>query len=185
MHNGSYSTECATQSFNIMRHTINRRISIVELIEIISIAFDQGENRTMVYDAAHGGEVGEEGSVRIVAWYKWVLSGKPWEEARENCWRLGGKLFAAVNGTTEQLDFLTAKIGFKTFWTGIHTEDLVIWKDTEGNAISDHLLVWQENQPNYVLEKCCVVNAYNVEKNRIYLDDQEEYITHKSVCDML
>ena len=149
------------------------------------LAFDQGENRTMVYDAAHGGEVGEEGSVRMVAWYKWVLSGTSWEKAREHCKALGGKLFAAVNGTTEQLDFLSAKIGFKAHWIGIHTEDFVIWKDTEGNTIPHHLLVWQENQPESVLEKCCVANAYNLERQKFYLDNQKGYLSHVSVCDML
>ena len=69
----------------------------------------------MLYDAAHGGKINEENSERLEAWYKWQkLSKKTWEEARAHCWALGGKLFADVNGTTEQLDFLTAKMAFQT-----------------------------------------------------------------------
>ena len=139
----------------------------------------------MLNDAAHGGDVGEVSSERMVSWYKWVHSEKTWEEARAYCWALGGKLFAAVNGTTVQLDFLFAKIGFKAFWTGIHTEDHVLWKDTEGNAVPHHLIVWKKNQPNGGLEQCCVANVPNFENQRFYLDDQKESRNYASVCDML
>ena len=68
---------------------------------------------------------------------------KTWEEANIRCLEQGSKLFANVDGTPEQLEFLYTNLDRNNHWLGIYTLDHVTWIDTEGNPIDPALLVWE------------------------------------------
>ena len=61
---------------------------------------------------------------------------KTWEEAKENCVSMGGKLFSKIDGTRQQVNFLFNKVG-GNHWLGIYTVDHKTWIDTDGNSIDN------------------------------------------------
>ena len=75
---------------------------------------------------AHGGKSGD--SLKVVSWLHFVRRGLNWFEAERNCESLGGRLFADVDGTATQLQFLLDRMGDQHYWLGIRTFDRIQWK---------------------------------------------------------
>ena len=158
----------------------------VEISEDTDTNFKQIRRRYPTIEAAHGG-ITSTGNEETLIWLRWVKTLKSWDEARDNCAQLGGKLFSKVDGTTEQLDFFLAKMDQQSHWLGIYTLDHTEWIDVDGLPIEDSLLVWEPEQVfNYGGIQYHVSNSDSVFENyKIkYLSDENENITKYSVCDM-
>ena len=106
------------------------------------------QRRQILIDAAHGGIEGNGSSEKIVRWIKFVKHEMTWDKANESCELLGGELFHRVNGTQQQLDFFVDKMGNKSHWLGIYTDDHVVWKSVLNDVIKPELLLWKRGQPN-------------------------------------
>ena len=51
--------------------------------------------------------------------------------------KLGGKLFANLDGTREQLDFFFEKLQNESHWLGVYTTNHSTWLDTEGHEVDN------------------------------------------------
>ena len=107
-----------------------------------------------------------------------------WAQAAQNCLEKGGKMFANVDGTKSQLDFLFDKLG-GAYWLGIWTIDHKTWLDTDSQPIDSGLLVWDPSQ-----EFNSGGNQHHVgywrEGKWHYLSDVNQFkYSLYSVCDML
>ena len=67
-----------------------------------------------------------------------------WEEAKDNCVDLGGKLFYDLDGTIDQLHVLYKNVGKKNFWVGVYADASRIWRNLEEVIVADSLLAWLE-----------------------------------------
>ena len=83
----------------------------------------------------------------VVSWLKFVADRLSWNDAAANCAEMGGKLFSNVDGSTDQLNFLTSEMDDMSFWLGIYTEDEVHWKTVDGKIVDSSLILWGSHQP--------------------------------------
>ena len=111
-----------------------------------------------------------------------------WDEARDNCEQMGGKLFSDVDGTPEQLDFLAQRLGYRTQWLGIYRTEAssTQWITTDGKAVDDELLVWYTGtdiEPD--MGNSLYVTIYCDDNHQLWnLHDAETHLKFRSVCDM-
>ena len=158
----------------------------VEISEDTETNFKQIRRRYPTIEAAHGGITSNENE-EIFIWLRWVKILKSWDEARDNCAQLGGKLFSKVDGTTEQLDFFLAKMDQQSHWLGIYTLNHTEWINVDGLPVEDPLLVWDPNQKfNYKGVQYHVSNSdgFSMGLKIKYLNDENKYEKRYSVCDM-
>ena len=180
---GDISEKCAT----VLEKQVDRHWGAWEPFNTDNVSdWIRADVRAPIVEAAHGGSLGDDKDIRVFEWYRWFQTQATWDESVTKCSDVGGKLFSAINGTTEQLDFISKKIGFQHCWMGIYTEDHIVWKDTEGNAIPLDLFIWEGKEPdNRDDEQFCIVNKYAPKSNAYYLGDQRCKLTRRFMCDML
>ena len=138
--------------------------------------------RDVLLEAAHGG-ISLEGNEKMSFWLKWVREAKTWDDAQRNCGELGGTLFSKLNGTVNQLNFFTEKMGYQPHWLGFYTEDRITWKTVEGQEIANSLLIWQLGQPNNW--KGVQFHGMNGLKGTWLLNDESKNDSFFSICDMM
>ena len=67
-----------------------------------------------------------------------------------------------------QLDFYYTSLENECFWTGVKTDDPLVW-DIAGGQTSHSQLVWGDNQPEKAAGKDRVVANVDENGNRLYL----------------
>ena len=67
-----------------------------------------------------------------------------WNEAKEHCVELGGKLFYDLDGTMTQLDSLFNRMGGRTIWVGVYADDNRYWRNLREEMVASHKLIWLE-----------------------------------------
>ena len=77
------------------------------------------QTRNELLRPAHGGKSPEGSPHRVISWLLWVRQLKTWSEAETYCREQKGILFWKVDGTKEQLDFLSDKLGEARFFSVI------------------------------------------------------------------
>ena len=142
------------------------------------------QNRGVTIEAAHGGSKGESEAEKTVLWLKFVKERLPWQEAKENCIKIGGNLFSNVDGTKAQLVSLLSKMENQNHWVGIFTEDHQTWKAVNGSIIDGKYLFWKEGQPNNANNKQFHVENF-VKDLVVGLNDISQSAKKGSVCDLL
>ena len=87
----------------------------------------------------------------VIEWLKFIHEKKTWHAARDYCMEIHGTLFYKVNGTLDQLRFLSEKTKDLT-WIGVHTNDKVQWNNADDSVAipeeSGLALVSTQKNPN-------------------------------------
>ena len=137
------------------------------------------KERSVMLDAAHGGISGS--TVETNFWYKFVKTFYIWSKARDNCARMGGKLFFKLNGTAEQLYTLNAKMGVG-YWVGVYKETVQLYRDVDGNEMDPNMLSWNLGEPNGGMAEPFVLGGY---LPTYQLVDAPSDYHMGSICDMM
>ena len=143
----------------------------------------QFEKRGFLLDPAHGGRTDGE-SQRVYSWIQWVKQSKTWTHAKNNCVRLGGKLFYNLDGTKKQLDFFFDKMDQKPHWLGIYTKNHKSWLTVEGSVIAKSRLHWDPKQGFNAGKKGQKHVANYAGGSYRYLNDRHYSDQYLSVCDL-
>ena len=153
----------------IFRKRIDREWGPCETSSSSSTSATQSEwkvvkNRDVSLDAAHGGTLGSARTEKTLSWLLFVFELKTWSEARDYCANNGGRLFDALNGTSEQLQFLSSKDGhIQFYWVGISRDpnNREVWLNMNGTVIGNDKLFWHIGEPNDSngIENCAVCHA--------------------------
>ena len=98
--------------------------------------------------------------------------------------KLGGKLFANLDGTRKQLDFFFEKLQNESHWLGVYTTNHSVWLDTEGHKVDNAFLHWDPAQGFNFENKQYHVCNYKRDQFK-YLNDMNENWRFYSICDML
>ena len=109
------------------------------------------KNRDVSLDAAHGGMLGSARTEKTVSWLLFGFEPKNWFEARDYCANNGGRLFDALDGTIDQLEFLESKFGSnQRYWVGISRDpnDQEVWRYMNETVIGSDKLFWHIGEPN-------------------------------------
>ena len=140
------------------------------------------QTRVVLVDFAHGGIQGEDNTENVTVWMKFVNEVKTWQQAKENCEQIGGKLFHDLDGTQTQIDLLLEKMDRADHWLGIYRDTSSVYRTVENKTIDKSLLKWRAGEPTETTEHH-VGNSVVLLVNR-GLNDFSEQKLLQSICDM-
>ena len=87
-----------------------------------------------------------------------------------------------MDGTQQQLEMFLNKMGDRSHWTGVNTEDHVDWRAPDGEILHGTSFFWAPYQPdNYGGVQLCVA----LNENGRFLNDKVCGIKSPSICDMM
>ena len=146
------------------------------------------DTRHLLSDFAHGGKKGSNETLRVYHWLKLVHITKVWSLAKDDCERIGCKLFSDVDGTPEQLNFLAKRFGYWSQWLGIYRTEAssTQWITTDGKSVGDELLYWDTGtnvEPDMGNNLYVAIYCNNNRQLR-YLHDATSSMKYRSICDM-
>ena len=146
------------------------------------------DTRHLLSDFAHGGKNGSNETLRVFHWLKIVHLIKMWDEAKDNCEQMGGKLFSDVDGTPEQLNFLAKRFDYRSQWLGIYRMEAssTQWITTDGKSLGDELLYLDTGtnvEPDMGNNMYVAIYCNNNRQLR-YLHDATSNMKYRSICDM-
>ena len=150
-----------------------------ERTNITGDAFFEFRQRELIVQYAHGGLQGENSSRIILQHIRIVKIYTDWWSAKDNCDKIGGKLFSDLDGTLDQLKMLLDLQGNESFWLGLELIDGQYHR-VEGGIISWDKINWKDHEP----EQRGQIHLYvNWHSRRV--GDSPSSTTMKSFCDML
>ena len=113
-----------------------------------------------------------------------------WNEARDFCEEIGGKLFSNLDGSKAQLDSIY-DMEEMSFWLGVYTDVEIQanqWKTVEGKLLDSSKIYWNPNgnDPVYTNGKTHLfVQFLNIEKRRDYVKNSQPDQDRNVLCDMM
>ena len=162
----------------------------LETVIDTSTEMKQVEKRRVSIDSAHGGKNSGE-SIRTVFWIQRIYEKNNWEEARQNCEKIGGQLFDNLNGTTAQLDLMirNMEITDDFYFLGAQkdTAASTVYKNMHGQVIDPSLFVWAySGEPSQWVNET-KIGLYPRTDNRYsaYIYDLKFGWSKRSICDMM
>ena len=109
--------------------------------------------KEMFLNAAHGGIKEDGDSGKVAMWFKSMRERKTWSEARAYRQNSGDDLFSDSDGTREELDLLSRKMGSEDHWVGMYTEDFTVWKTINGQVFLYDQPSWSFGWPLLVNDR--------------------------------
>ena len=145
------------------------------------LEFKQSQNRTLILDAAHGGQSGE--LEVITDWLKFISEKSSWAQARDNCVSLGGRLFSKLDGTEAQARFLFEKSGREPSWSGYiknYEQGVNSFVTVDGDRVPNDVFHWGPGELTSAHEKYVAIGW----AGEYYQVDVPDEYTLRSICDL-
>ena len=128
---------------------------------------------------AHGGITLDVETVEYIFWFIKGPDRMSWNEARDFCEEIGGKLFSNLDGSKAQLDSIY-DLEEMSYWLGVYTDVEIQenqWKTVEGKLLDSKKFTgiqMEMIQSTSMVEHICMFNTCKVKIKGIMLETRSQ-----------